>query len=217
MFAEMGHLAKLHSGELLFRFLSTGFTELCSDAAHPTADAAGVVTVASNIQAGTDPAWYLLDMFRSIKPLIWQERDKYEFQSVTSPKDGNVFMTDEHVYGVRARVNAGHRQAGRHASCECVAMKHPLFETTVELASEGGAVPTSVHLFPLGRTTANDGRVFIVNDAEAIIAWTLKMSPTDLPIGFEHQNDDKEARKNGPIPAAGWMQSFEVKEDGIWA
>jgi len=43
------------------------------------------------------------------------------------------------------------------------------------------------------------------------------MSPTDLPIGFEHQNDDKEARKNGPIPAAGWMQSFEVKEDGIWA
>lgn len=113
MFAEMGHLARQHPDELLFGLLKSGFTELCFDGQpyfdtdHPSVDAAGAATTVSNIQAGTDPAWFLLDTSRAIRPLIWQERSPYEFQSVTNPKDTTVFMTDEHLYGVRARVNAG--------------------------------------------------------------------------------------------------------------
>lgn len=59
------------------------------------------------MQDGSDPAWYLLDTSRAIKPLIWQERESYEFQSITGSSDPYVFMNDEHLYGVRARVNAG--------------------------------------------------------------------------------------------------------------
>lgn len=42
-----------------------------------------------------------------MRPLIWQEREKYEFQRVTDAGDKGVFMTDVYLYGVRARVNAG--------------------------------------------------------------------------------------------------------------
>ncbi len=109
MFAEMGHLAKQHPDELLFGLLDGGFTDLCFDgqpffdADHPTTDAAGGLVTVSNVQAGTDPAWYLLDTSRAIKPLIWQERDSYEFKSVNSRKDAKVFLTDKYLYGVRTR------------------------------------------------------------------------------------------------------------------
>ena len=63
--------------------------------------------MASNMQAGTASAWYLLDTSRAVRPLIWQEREKYEFQQVTDAGDKGVFMTDQYLYGVRARVNAG--------------------------------------------------------------------------------------------------------------
>ena len=76
MFAEMGHLAKQHPDELLFGLLDSGFTSLCYDglpffdAAHPAADASGAAVMVSNMQAGTERAWYLLDTSRAIKPLI---------------------------------------------------------------------------------------------------------------------------------------------------
>lgn len=113
MFAEMGHLARQHPDELLFGLLKSGFSEQCFDGQyyfdtdHPAVDAEGTIVSVSNMQAGTDTPWYLLDTSRAIKPLIWQERDGYELQSVTNPKDTRVFMSDEHLYGVRARVNAG--------------------------------------------------------------------------------------------------------------
>lgn len=113
MFAEMGHLAKQHPDELLFELLADGFSAACYDgqpffsAAHPTTDRAGAATTASNVQTGTDPAWYLMDTSRSLKPLIWQERERYEFTSITDPRQRDVFMKDEFLFGVRARVNAG--------------------------------------------------------------------------------------------------------------
>ena len=39
--------------------------------------------------------------------MIWQERMPYEFQSITDPGHQHVFLHDEYIYGVRARVNAG--------------------------------------------------------------------------------------------------------------
>ena len=61
----------------------------------------------SNMQAGAGPAWFLLDCSRGVKPIVFQERETYEFQSVTDGHDHNVFMTDEYLYGIRARVNVG--------------------------------------------------------------------------------------------------------------
>ena len=116
MFAEMGHQARTHPDEMLFALLKSGGTSLCYDGQyyfdtdHPSLDAAGNPVSVSNVDTsgGANPvAWYLLDTSRQIKPLIWQKREDYEFQFINRPDDAHVFMKDEYLYGVRARVNAG--------------------------------------------------------------------------------------------------------------
>ncbi len=93
--------------------LSQGFTTTCFDGQnffdtdHPIADAAGAVSSVSNYAAGSEPAWYLLDTSRAVRPVIWQERESYDFQTMTDPTNPHVFMNDEFIYGVRTRVNAG--------------------------------------------------------------------------------------------------------------
>lgn len=120
MIEEMGHAAALHPDEIVFGLLAAGAATLCFDGQnffdteHPVLDPSGAVTIdgerfrlVSNYDDGTEPTWYLMDTSRAIKPIIWQERDKYDFQQVTRLTDEHVFMTDTFLYGVRARVNAG--------------------------------------------------------------------------------------------------------------
>ena len=122
MFAEMGHTARQHPDTLVFPLLAAGFAALCYDGQnffdtdHPVPDEDGPITGAdgrkyravSNMQAGTGLPWFLLDTSRAIRPIIWQEREGYEFVQVTRSDDERVFMTDQYLYGVRARVNAGY-------------------------------------------------------------------------------------------------------------
>ncbi|PZU19288.1 MAG: hypothetical protein DI589_21900 [Shinella sp.] len=42
-------------------------------------------TSISNMQAGTSEPWFLLDLSRAVRPIIWPEREKYEFQTVDMP------------------------------------------------------------------------------------------------------------------------------------
>ena len=97
----------------LFPLLNTGFISPCYDgqtffsATHPVQDANSNDAVASNVQAGTGPAWFLLDTTNAFRPMIWQKRIPYEFQALVSPTAAEVFFRDEYLYGVRARVNAG--------------------------------------------------------------------------------------------------------------
>lgn len=115
MFAEMGHQAKTHPDEMLFALLKAGGTTYCYDGQyffdtdHPSVNEAGNTIAVSNVDlsGGANPSWYLLDTSRQIKPLIWQKREDYEFQFINRPDDAHVFMKDEYLYGVRARVNAG--------------------------------------------------------------------------------------------------------------
>ncbi len=78
MFAEMGHLARQHPDELLFGLLKSGFTELCFDGQyyfdtdHPAPDAASNIVSVSNMQAGANEPWYLLDTSRAIRPPIYR-------------------------------------------------------------------------------------------------------------------------------------------------
>lgn len=113
MFAEMGHAARQHPDELIFPLLANGFSELCYDGQnffdldHAGIAADGSTISVSNFTDGPGPAWYLLDTSRAVRPLIWQEREPYDFQHVTKLDDERVFMTDNYMYGIRARVNAG--------------------------------------------------------------------------------------------------------------
>ncbi len=114
MFDEMGRVTKQHPDRLAFELLTNGFSTACFDgqfffdADHPQEDEQSdeIITV-SNVQDGAGAPWFLLDLSRGIKPVIFQEREKYQFQKVDADTDHNVFMRDEYLYGIRARVNVG--------------------------------------------------------------------------------------------------------------
>jgi phage major head subunit gpT-like protein len=115
MFEEVGRVSKSHPDELIFGHLAKGFSTECYDgqfffdADHFNYhdEATGQDVIASNVQAGASPAWYLFDTTRMLKPMIWQERMPYKLTNLDRDGDHNVFFTDNYIYGVRARVNAG--------------------------------------------------------------------------------------------------------------
>ena len=106
---QFGELAKTHPDELLFGLLKDGFSKPCYDGQYFfDSDHQVNGTSVSNVQAGSGPAWFLLDTTRQIKPLIFQKRRDYKFTSLNKDSDPNVFMNNEYIYGVDARVNAGY-------------------------------------------------------------------------------------------------------------
>lgn len=116
LFEEMGRAAKAHPDELVFAMLKAGLTSVCYDGQnyfdtdhplYPNADGTGTAVSVSNYQAGTGPAWYLLDVSRAIKPIIFQNRRNYDLKAMNKVDDEAVFMQDVYRYGVDARVNAG--------------------------------------------------------------------------------------------------------------
>jgi phage major head subunit gpT-like protein len=77
------------------------------DTDHPVI-ADGVATTKDNYDAtGAGNLWVLMDTRRPLKPLIFQKRKDYNFQSFNKPTDEHVFMKNEYLYGVDARANAG--------------------------------------------------------------------------------------------------------------
>jgi phage major head subunit gpT-like protein len=111
---KMGQDAARHSEELIFGALAAGFTTSCYDkqyffdADHPVGGMGDeIVSSVSNVQAGSGPAWFLLDCSQVIKSMVFQERAPYDLTALDAPTDSNVFHRDEYLYGVRARCNAG--------------------------------------------------------------------------------------------------------------
>ncbi|MEL6503480.1 MAG: Mu-like prophage major head subunit gpT family protein [Pseudomonadota bacterium] len=115
MMGEMGQSAKAHPDELVFGLLPAGFTTICYDGQnffdddHPVYDPKAQKEVSvSNMQDGGGAPWFLMDTSRTILPVIFQEREKPVFTSLTDPKNSDhVFMNNEYVFGVDARYNVG--------------------------------------------------------------------------------------------------------------
>ncbi|MDD3610464.1 MAG: Mu-like prophage major head subunit gpT family protein [Halothiobacillaceae bacterium] len=116
LMAEMGRAAAAFPDELVLQLLKAGESTLCFDGqnyfdsdhpVYPNADGTGAGSTISNLQAGTDPAWYLLDTTRALKPLLYQERKAPEFLAMTKVDDEAVFTSGEYRYGVDLRANAG--------------------------------------------------------------------------------------------------------------
>lgn len=111
--SEMGQLAAQHPEEVIFSLLKDGFTTECFDgqnffdADHPLKDKDGINGTVSNFQDGSQTPWYLLDTSRALRPIVWQERQDYSFTYLNRPEDPHVFMNNEYIYGIHARVNAG--------------------------------------------------------------------------------------------------------------
>lgn len=112
MFQDLGAQAGIHPNQLVFDALANGHARACFDgksffaADHPVGE-----TTASNLLApGSNPqaAWYLLCTTRPIRPVIFQRRRAYTLTRLDRDTDANVFMRDEFLYGVDARVNVGY-------------------------------------------------------------------------------------------------------------
>jgi phage major head subunit gpT-like protein len=56
---------------------------------------------------GAGDAWYVMDLSRAIRPMVFQRRRDYNFRSITSLTDSEVFLKDKFLFGTDARVNAG--------------------------------------------------------------------------------------------------------------
>lgn len=113
LFAEMGYAARVHPDELVFALLALGATELCYDgqpffdSSHPVIENGSATTKDNYDATGGGNLWCLMDVRRPLKPLIFQKRQDYKFQTFNSMKDEHVFKRNEFMYGVDARVNVG--------------------------------------------------------------------------------------------------------------
>lgn len=113
LYEEMGYGAATHPDELVFGLLAAGFTNTCYDGQnffdtdHPVGNEEIGESSVSNMQAGVGKPWFLLDVNRPLKPIIFQRRRDYAIKAMTKDDDEASFMRDEYRYGVDARVNAG--------------------------------------------------------------------------------------------------------------
>jgi len=114
LMTELGRSIAVFPDELVFGILSRGFTETCYDkqpmfsANHPVTNEKGKEVAVSNMQAGASAPWFLLDTSRALKPVIFQNRRKFDFIAKTDPKTSDeVFNTKQFIYGTDGRCNVG--------------------------------------------------------------------------------------------------------------
>jgi phage major head subunit gpT-like protein len=113
---EMGRMAEIQPDELVYGLLSAGTSTLCYDGQNffdtdhpvfPEADGTGTAESVANYVDGTEPAWYLLDTSRAIKPIILQNRRQPAFTNMTKMDDEQVFTSNVFRFGVDCRRNVG--------------------------------------------------------------------------------------------------------------
>lgn len=61
----------------------------------------------SNWAGGSGERWFLVNRASIMRPFIVQKRKEFEFVSLFDPKDQNVFMRNEFLYGVDGRYGFG--------------------------------------------------------------------------------------------------------------
>jgi len=114
LFGALGRTAGAFPAELNWTALAAGFETPCYDGQnffdtdHPVI-VGGAEQSYSNMQAGAGSPWFLMDLSKPLKPLLYQERKKPEFQSKTDPASSDhVFMRDEFLWGTSMRCNVGY-------------------------------------------------------------------------------------------------------------
>lgn len=169
---SMGAAAARHPDKIISALLAGGDAALCFDGqnffdtdhpVYPNHDGTGAPATVSNLTAGASDAWYLLDCSKPLKPLIFQERTKPEFDSLTNASTtDSVFTTDKYQYGIRYRCNGGYGfwQLAHKAT---VALDEANFDTVyagmMSLKADGdrpmGIMPTHLIVPPSLRASAN--------------------------------------------------------------
>lgn len=168
MLAMQGEIVARHPDELVWGLLPTGFAtkgfdgQYYFDSDHVGYTATGAETSWSNTGGGTGAPWFLMDLSRSfMKPLIFQERKKPQFVSLTRPESDHVFLNDEFLYGADARYVAGfgfHQLAyGSKATLDAAAFTAARLALETQRRPDGsviGVTPTHLVCGPTRRAEA---------------------------------------------------------------
>lgn len=108
-----GQEAALWPDRLLFQALAQGHllpgfdNQNFFDTVHPNFDEAGS-TYSNMSAAGASQPWYLLDLSKPLKPLIFQTREEPHFWMTTNPNDSYVAETGKYGCWAEARGAAGY-------------------------------------------------------------------------------------------------------------
>ena len=87
---------------------------------------------------------------------------------------------------------------------------------TCDVPLPPGKAPEWVHLLPgSGTVKGRDGRSWELVDPAGIVL-EFEANGADLPIDYEHQNDNPAAKLKGPVPAAGWIKEMRADDGGVW-
>lgn len=111
--SDFGQTAAELPDDLCWEQLELGFStthydgQSFFDTDHPVEDANGVEQSVSNYQGGSGAAWYLIDTTRTIKPIIFQDREAAEIVPRMNLDDPHVFNADEFLWGARRRCATG--------------------------------------------------------------------------------------------------------------
>jgi phage I-like protein len=77
-----------------------------------------------------------------------------------------------------------------------------------------GEAPEWVHLLPAGEFMGRDGRGPFRADFDAVLS---AFAEDAKPLGGDYDHQRLEASKKlGKVPASGWIDELEQREDGIW-
>lgn len=172
LFQEMGFAAATHPDELVWALLKAGFATPCYDGQnffdtdHPVGD--GVV---SNHGGGAGTPWYLLDVSRPLKPLIFQKRRDYVLKAMVQAEDEKVFMADEFRYGVDARCNVGFgfwQQAfGSRVALDAAGYKAARGAMHAFKSDEGRPLGIMPNLLVVPPSLEEEGRELLLNERDA--------------------------------------------------
>ncbi len=112
--AELGQSGARFPNKLVFELLKDGFSTRCWDGQyffdtdHPVIDADGSTVSVSNMQTGSGAPWFLMDLSRTIKPIVFQSRKPFDFTRMDADTDEVVFDRNEYRYGTAGRCNVGY-------------------------------------------------------------------------------------------------------------
>ncbi|WFE92299.1 Mu-like prophage major head subunit gpT family protein [Roseibium porphyridii] len=114
LFRDLGMSSMTFPDELVWPLLKNGFTEKCYDGQnffdtdHPVLDENGNEISVANTDGGVGTPWFLMDVSRPLKPIIFQDRKRpNRLIRMDKEDDTNVFMKKQFVYGLDGRANVG--------------------------------------------------------------------------------------------------------------